>query len=272
MGEFVDTVNKFIEDNILLDGVWQMLLGVLIVVVVVAAILAIRYFIVKERCEMVGQPLTRRTFLRMPELYEMVTTPYRGTSSERRLVSRLLSVGFKPTAIYHDLMIESDYGKTTQIDIVVATDVGLIVIEVKDYIGWIFGKGNNDNWTQVSGYGKHKHRFYNPFKQNEGHIKALRGLSPQFASLPMYSLVVFAGDCELKNVSFIPHDSFLSTFYRATDAVRDIISSHPSAHYTDRWEVANLLKAAVKLGGNAYIQKQHVYDIHDMLGTNRRYE
>ena len=103
-------------------------------------------------------------------------------------------------------------------------------------------------------------------------IKALRGLSSQMATLPMYSLVVFAGDCELKDVTFIPHDSYLATFYRSLEAIYDIIESHPPINYTDRWEVANILKAAVERGSNVYLQEQHVYDIHDMLGTNRRYE
>ena len=240
--------------------------------VAVILIVIYRYYTVNARCEEVGQELTWHTYWHKPELYEMVTTPERGTPSERHLVSHLLASGFKPTAIYHDLMVQSNNGKTTQIDIVVATDAGLIVIEVKDFSGWIFGKGNQDYWTQVSGYGRYKNRFYNPFKQNEGHIKALRGLSSQMATLPMYSLVVFAGDCELKDVTFIPHNSYLSTFYRSIEAVYDIIESHPSAHYTDRWEVANLLKAAVESGANSYLQEQHVYGIHDMLGTNRRYE
>lgn len=246
------------------------MLFTLIVAIVLAFIY--RYHTVNARCEEVGQQLTWHTFWHKPELYEMITSPERGTPSERYLVSALLSSGFKPTAIYHDLMVESSNGKTTQIDIVVATDAGLIVIEVKDFTGWIFGKGNQDYWTQVSGYGRYKNRFYNPFKQNEGHIKALRGLSSQMSTLPMYSLVVFAGDCELKDVTFIPHDCYLSTFYRSMEAIYGIIESHPSFHYRDRWEVANILKAAVDRGGNTFLQEQHVYDIHDMLGTNRRYE
>ena len=244
----------------------------MLVVVLVLIFISYQYITVKARCEEVGQELTWHTFWNKPELYEMITSSDRGTPSERYLVSNLLSSGFKPTAIYHDLIVESGNGKTTQIDIIVATDVGLIVIEVKDFTGWIFGKGNQDYWTQVSGYGKYRNRFYNPFKQNTGHIKALRRLSPQMATLPMFSLVVFAGDCELKDVTFIPHDCYLATFYRSIEAIYDIIESYPPIHYTDRWEVANILKAAVERGGNTYLQEQHVYDIHDMLGTNRKYE
>ncbi len=240
-------------------------------IVVLILVFIYRYYTVNARCEEVGQELSWHTFWNKPELYEMITSPDRGTPSERYLVSNLLASGFKPTAIYHDLMVDTGNDKTAQIDIVVATDAGLIVIEVKDFTGWIFGKGNQDYWTQVSGYGKYRNRFYNPFKQNEGHIKALRRLSPQMATLPMYSLVVFAGDCELKDVNFIPHDCYLSTFYWSIKAVYDIIEGHPSAQFTDRWEVANLLKAAVERGGNTFLQEQHIYDIHDMLGTNRKY-
>ena len=241
-------------------------------IIVIVLLFIKRYYTAYSRCKEVGQKLSWKTFWNKPELYEMITSPGRGTRSERCMVSHLLASGFKPTAIYHDLMVNPGNGKTSQIDIVVATDVGLIVIEVKDFTGWIFGKGNQDYWTQVSGYGKYKNRFYNPFKQNEGHIKALRRLSPQMAALPMYSLVVFAGDCELKDVNYIPHDCYLSTFYRSIDAVYDIIKSNPPANYVDRWEVAKLLKEAVERGGNSSLQEQHVYEIHDMLGTDRRYE
>lgn len=251
-----------------------MILEFILFVLITGSVLAFihRYYIVSNRCEEVGQLLSWHTFWNKPELYEMITSPYRGTPSERHLVSCLLESGLKPTAIYHDLMIESGNGKTTQIDIVVATDVGLIVIEVKDYTGWIFGRGNQDYWTQVSGYGRYKNRFYNPFKQNEGHIKALRGLSPQMKNLPMYSLVVFAGSCELKDVTFIPHNCYLATFYRSVYAVYDIIQSNPSAQYTDRWEVAEVLRKSVEQGENINLQRRHVYGIHDMLGTYRRYE
>ncbi len=241
-------------------------------IMMLIAVFIYRYFTVSARCEKVGQELTWHTFWNKPELYEMVTSPDRGTPSERQLVSGLLASGFIPGAIYHDLLIKSSSGKTTQIDIVVATDFGLIVIEVKDFTGWIFGKGSQEYWTQVSGYGKYRNRFYNPFRQNEGHIRALRGLSPQMATIPMFSLVVFAGDCELKDVNFIPPGCYLSTLYRSVYAVFDIMWSHPLFHYADKWEVANLLKAAVDRGGNTFLQDQHVYNIHEMLGTNRRYE
>ena len=116
----------------------------IIIMLIVASVLIVvyRYYDVNARCKEVGQELTWRTYWHKPELYEMITSPDRGTPSERYLVSQFLTSGFKSTAIYHDLIVDSGNGKTSQIDIVVATDAGLIVIEVKDFTGWTFGKGD----------------------------------------------------------------------------------------------------------------------------------
>ena len=69
-----------------------------------------RYFIVKSRCERVGQKVSISTYLFIPQLYELVTTRDRGTESERRIINRLMKGGLKPTAVYHDFQINlKDY-------------------------------------------------------------------------------------------------------------------------------------------------------------------
>ena len=170
------------------------------------------------------------------------------------------------------MLVTKASGKHSQIDIVVATDVGLIVIEVKDYSGWIFGRGTQEYWTQITRYGKGRYRFYNPFKQNEGHINALRRLSPQMRQLPMYSLVVFCGNCNLKNWNHIPPRCFLSTGRSVVAAIDHIINTKQRANYSDKWEVARLLQQAVNDGGDPNLQAQHVADIHDMFGFDRRFD
>jgi hypothetical protein len=55
---------------------------------------------------------------------------------------------------------------------------------IKDYSGWIFGKGNQTKWTQVLAYGREKYCFYNPIMQNNGHISALRKQLKQFEQIP----------------------------------------------------------------------------------------
>ena len=97
--------------------------------------------------------------IRDRRLISTVTSLKRGTSSERDLVLTLLKKGIPSLTIFHDLYVERPGGNYSQIDLVVATKVGIIVFEVKDYSGWIFGDGRYTQWTQVLAYGKQKYRF-----------------------------------------------------------------------------------------------------------------
>lgn len=74
-------------------------------------------------------------------------------------VLNLLKGGINPKAIFHDLYIQKPNGEYTQVDVAVATKAGIIVFEVKDYSGWIFGNEHQRYWTQLLAYGKEKHRF-----------------------------------------------------------------------------------------------------------------
>ena len=73
------------------------------------------------------------------KLIELVTPITRGEWSERRVILYLLKAGINPKAIFHDLYIQKPSREYTQVDIAVATKAGIIVFEVKDYSGWIFG-------------------------------------------------------------------------------------------------------------------------------------
>ena len=205
---------------------------------------------------------------RRDERLDEITSEERGTWSERNLISALLNYGISPKAIFHDLYVKNGKYGFSQIDIVVATKVGLIVFEVKDYSGWIFGKGRQNQWTQVLNYGNQKYRFYNPVLQNESHIKVLQKQSKQFTNLPFYSVVVFYGNSELRDISFIPEGTFVIKPHRLAD-VLDIIFDNDEAEYTDKREVMKILKSAVDNGNNTDTQTEHIEKIKDMLGKDR---
>ena len=101
------------------------------------------------------------------KLIKSVTSLSRGTKSERKMILKLLKSGVKSTAIFHDIYINNGNGKYSQIDLAVATNVGIIVFEIKEYNGWIFGNENQVNWIQLLAYGKQKYKFYNPILQNK---------------------------------------------------------------------------------------------------------
>ena len=203
------------------------------------------------------------------ELISSVTSLSRGTPSEKFLILQLLKSGIPSVTIYHDLIIKKDNGEFSQIDLVLVTSEGIIVIEVKDYSGWIYGSGNNTNWTKVLSYGRKKYKFYNPIKQNNNHISELRKTLKQFEKIPFFSLIVFFGDCELKEINYVPKGTYLVKSHRVFEVLNLIKNENEPTHYTNKREVVDKLKELVSLGENVEYHKQHIENIKDMVGKER---
>jgi hypothetical protein len=206
------------------------------------------------------------------KLLKTVTKPSRGTQSERDLVLKLLKYGIPAETIFHDLYLEKHNESFSQIDLVVITEVGIVVFEIKDYSGWILGSGNQSQWTKVLAYGKQKYRFYNPIMQNNRHIGELKKRLGQFGNVPFHSIVVFYGDCVLKEVNFVPNGTFLVKSNRVLEVIKMIIKNNEPIQYANKDEVVLTLKKAVINGDNKEIQNRHIEDIRDMLGKDRIFE
>jgi hypothetical protein len=202
------------------------------------------------------------------ELLQSVTSPHRGTKSEHDLVVALLKSGILADDIFHDLYVRK-YNGHSQIDLVVMTKVGLIVFEVKDYSGWIFGNGNHTNWTKVLAYGRQKYKFYNPIKQNLGHIAALRKHLSE--NIPIYSIILFAGNCELRDISFVPNGTFIAKPYRILSVMRDIIDNNQPVDFLTENQIRTILKESVKNGDNIDAESTHIENVRNMLGHDRIY-
>lgn len=99
-----------------------------------------------------------------------------------------------------NLYIPKGKDRTTEIDLVFLHETGVYVVESKNYSGWIFGDDNSQKWMQTFPNG-HKQSFYNPIKQNKGHIRALQSILPSIEEALYKSLIVFSERCELKKVS-----------------------------------------------------------------------
>lgn len=201
------------------------------------------------------------------KLIKTVTSLDRGTRSERRMILKILKLGIKPTAIFHDIYLKIDNDKYSQIDLVVATDVGIIVFEIKEYSGWIFGTENQINWTQILAYGKQKYKFYNPILQNKKHIEDLKKFS-LFKDIPIFSIIVFFGDCEFKNNIEIPDQTFFSKSDNVINKFNEILQNHKLVKYRNKWDVVYFFNEAVKNGENYLIRKQHTENIQKILKRN----
>lgn len=191
------------------------------------------------------------------ELIEQVTPITRGEWSERRVVLRLLKMGINPKAIFHDLYIQKPNGEYTQVDVAVATKAGIIVFEVKDYSGWIFGNEHQKYWTQLLAYGKEKHRFYNPVMQNSGHIQAIRQCLQQNPDTPIYSVIVFFGSSEFKDVTCNANNTFI-IYPRSIQQVVSEILMQPNANFGNKYEIMNLFTKTVQNGNNPMIVSSQI--------------
>ena len=96
---------------------------------------------------------------------------------------------------FHDIILETEDGATTQIDHVVVSMYGIFIIETKNYAGWIYGSEKQAQWTQVL-YGT-KNRFQNPLHQNYRHTMELaRALDVPHEKV--HSIVFFIGESTFK--------------------------------------------------------------------------
>jgi len=114
-------------------------------------------------------------------------------------VSRELNRLDSSFSILNDLMIQNENASTSQIDHVVLSEYGIFVIETKNFQGWIFGKEQSEQWTQVIYHTKIK--FRNPVKQNWSHIYALKNTLKDFPNIRYIPIVAFVGSATLKDVT-----------------------------------------------------------------------
>jgi hypothetical protein len=85
---------------------------------------------------------------------------------------------------------------TTQIDHILLSKKGVLVIETKNYSGWIFAETEDVTWTQVTG--KRKNTFQNPLRQNYKHWLAVQSVLSFLPQEVMQSIVVFTGNAQFK--------------------------------------------------------------------------
>lgn len=119
---------------------------------------------------------------------------WKGMLSEQLVYKNLLQLPDE-YIVFSNLMFESN-NHSTQIDQVVVSPYGVFVIETKGYKGWILGGESSTMWQQV--LYKEKNYFYNPIKQNEGHVRFLQHLLRCGIVIPFIPIVVFDNNATLK--------------------------------------------------------------------------
>lgn len=145
---------------------------------------------------------------------------------------------------------------STQIDHVIVSPYGLFVIETKNHKGWVFGDVAGQVWTQVLVGGRAKYTFYNPVRQNEGHMVNLSkqlGLGRQF----MTGMIVFTNpEAYLGNVN-------CNCCY-TVDMLYDAIISYDNPVWTMQ-QTEKVIHAIEKIDTNNYTgAKEHEMYVKDI--------
>ncbi|WP_039764943.1 nuclease-related domain-containing protein [Caldicellulosiruptor sp. F32] len=119
----------------------------------------------------------------------------KGAIGEKSVSFFLARLDPKKYKVLNNLLIKVG-SKTVQIDHVVVSNYGVFVIETKNYQGLIYGKEYDEYWTQV--IYKRKEKFYNPIRQNYGHIQALKEILSDLGDIKFISVIVFTTKADLK--------------------------------------------------------------------------
>lgn len=158
-----------------------------------------------------------------------------------------------------NIYIPNGKEQTTEIDLVYLHETGIYVIESKNYSGWIFGDEKSQKWMQTFPNGQ-KFSFYNPIKQNLGHIKALNALLPSIETAQFTSVIVFSERCELKKVTCEAKDTYVIKRNRLSKLMEQQIQGSPNileAAYIDK--IYNFLSQYQKVDKS--VKEQHTEEI-----------
>lgn len=168
------------------------------------------------------------------------------------LVRRTLAQALPPPSYsaLHDVLLPTAQG-TTQIDHVVISVYGVLVVETKHMRGWIFGGAQQAQWTQS--FPRRKFKFQNPLRQNYRHVKALEA-ALGVPAVALHSVVVFTGDCTLKT-SMPPQVHTLGTLPAYVQGLRTpVLTREQVAQACARLE-------ALRLPSNWRTRRAHVQQL-----------
>ncbi|HNR21696.1 MAG TPA: nuclease-related domain-containing protein [Steroidobacteraceae bacterium] len=108
---------------------------------------------------------------------------WRTRRARRRLVNAITSTGFEHL---QDVLVPDGNGSTYHIDFLVLTPRGILVVDLRDVSGNIFGGDQMTDWTVMNG--AMRHTFPNPQGPLYDRVAAVKALSGQ---VPVEGRVVF---------------------------------------------------------------------------------
>lgn len=192
-------------------------------------------------------------------IFKLFLPRIKGFFGERSVAYFLSRLNPEKYKVINNIMLQTG-NRTTQIDHVVVSNYGIFVIETKNYKGWILGNEFDDYWTQV--IFKRKEKFFNPVKQNYGHIQALKDTLGEYGGVNYVSIVAFTTKADLKvntNTEVVYTVNLLKTIRKYSN---ETISDSVKEQIYDRLLLLNI--------DSKENRKAHVQAIHNALAEKNK--
>lgn len=202
-----------------------------------------------------------------------ITSEDLGDYGEEEVQEKLASLDFFG---YHGRCLRNVYvprpdGSTSEIDVIYVTQKGLFVIESKNYSGFIFGKEQQKYWTSTLYADKNwlgikeveKHRFYNPIRQNKGHLNALWKYC---GNIKAFSIIAFGDDCELMDVSWESENVEVCYYSELKKCIKEIWKSSPDLY--DEETIDLIFQSLASLDSDNETRGKHISSIEQRNSSN----
>ena len=145
----------------------------------------------------------------------------------------------------------------TEIDIIALTSKNIYCFEMKNYKGKIFGFRDQYSWTQVL-KNRREYSFYNPLRQNEGHVKALE-INLNVSRNDIIPVVVFSNNADISSVA-------ASGVLKLNEVKRYLLECEAGAY--DKYGEAQLEKYRMKLSEFSDVSsdkiRNHIADVREL--------
>lgn len=119
----------------------------------------------------------------------------KGFEFERLIDSHLRTLSYDYFRIFHDILLPTPSGRTTQIDFLIISVFGIFVVEAKHMSGLLEDTGDSRYWSLTSPTGTVT-EVYSPVIQNNTHIMAVRSIL-QVYEVEVNSMLVFPEDLKV---------------------------------------------------------------------------
>ena len=151
----------------------------------------------RQPVEKAPQPSSPKVESQQPILIEKTQAEILGQEGEQLFIQQYQQAFTLPYVLLNNCTFTDAKNGTTQVDHIILSLNGIFVIELKNYSGWVFGKKDQKQWTQIV-YQK-KYQFQNPLRQNYKHIKVLENILADLVEFKhLNSLVIFTEKSEFK--------------------------------------------------------------------------